>query len=141
MTVLTDEILVGRDALTAEVLDRVAAARHVLLVGPPGVGKSRLLQSVHSVCSGTTLLLDPRTARRRRRLAVRLRTDAFTVFFLRDTAPLGSLLEETLFVLRDRGRLAIHLQAPAGEALADPDDLLERRLASYDENGLARYRA
>ena len=105
--VLTDDIFLGRDDLVAEVVDRVVMHRHVLLTGPPGIGKSRLLKESHAILCGKSFLLDPATAHRRRRLMVTSRGRDLTALWIAEAAPQTDLLVDLIYQLHENALLAI----------------------------------
>ena len=113
-TVLSDPILLGRDDVLVEVIARVRTGRHVLLVGEAGLGKSRLLEEVYAIAQGQTFLLSPESARRKRRLTLGVPEGSFTPFYVRESSPMSSLLDEMMDHLAGLGRLAIPKQDAPG---------------------------
>lgn len=118
VTVLTDPLMLGRDALLAGVVDRVLAGRHVLLTGPPGIGKSRVLRELAAIVEGRTYALAPAAARACRRLTIRVPADALTVLHVEEAAPQSALLEDLMQQLAAVGALAVPLPDQPGEGAA-----------------------
>ena len=120
MSPLTDPIMLGRNDVLTDVIDRMRDGRHTLLLGHPGMGKSRIIEEVYAVMKGRTVLLDPITAKRKRRLNVCMNPDRITPFLIREPAPMSSLVDEMLYALHDRGLLAIPNENPTADEIYLP---------------------
>lgn len=113
---LTDPALVGRGILLADLCHRLQAGRHVLLVGPAGIGKSALLQHLAAIASGTPFPLTPDEARAARRQSATL--TGLTPVLVPDVAPAGRFLETLLQALLSLGALALPGVPPPFRAAA-----------------------
>ncbi|MGB6647107.1 MAG: ATP-binding protein [Bacteroidota bacterium] len=107
--------LIGREEELAELLRNLASGRHTLIVGPKGVGNSRLMAEARAILAGERRHLVGAT-----RTAVSSDT---TVMFVLHTAPMGDLLRELLKGIHNRGDLVLDPPLPDG---ADFDTVRKR---------------
>ena len=115
-TVLTDPIRIGGGVALATLVDRAAQGRHTLLIGPEGVGKSRLLADLAAVAAGRRVLLGPHAQRIARRRTVALPQDpdrAFTVVYVPEAGPHGRLVDALARAFHALGVLALPDVPPA----------------------------
>jgi energy-coupling factor transporter ATP-binding protein EcfA2 len=109
-TVLTDPVRVGNGHLLAELADRAVAGRHTLLIGPEGVGKTRLLEALARVAEGTTVVLDGDAQRRARRATVQMPQQpgrAFTLVYVAEAGPPSRLVGALTDAFHALGVLAL----------------------------------
>ena len=138
-TVLTDPIRIGHDLALVELVDRALAGRHTLLVGPEGVGKTRLLDELAAVVAGRRVLLDPDAQRRARRQAVAMPQDpdgAFTLITVPEAGPQSRLVDALARAFHELGILALpgippELRAGACAEYAWPE--VKKILRTLDE--------
>ena len=118
-TVLTDPVRVGNGHLLAELADRAVAGRHTLLVGPEGVGKTRLLEALARVAEGNTVVLDGDAQRRARRATVAMPQGsgrAFTLVYVAEAGPPSRLVGALTEAFHALGVLALPGIPPAMRA-------------------------
>lgn len=89
---------IGRGEELARLVHRLARGRHMLLVGPKGIGKSRLMREAVSVLSGDRPLITHSGP---------LQKTTRQTIVLTHCAPLGDLLRELLEKLHRHGGLAL----------------------------------
>lgn len=89
---------IGRGAELARLVHCLACGRHTLLVGPKGVGKSRLMREAESILSGRQRLITHRGPLQK--------TTRTTMVFTR-CAPVGELVREMLQHLHSQCALAL----------------------------------
>ena len=118
-TVLTDPVRVGNGHVLAELADRAVAGRHTLLVGPEGVGKTRLLEALARVAEGRTVVLDGQAQRLARRATVQMPQTpgrAFTLVYVAEAGPPGRLVGALADAFHTLGVLALPGIPPAMRA-------------------------
>ncbi len=138
-TVLTDPVRLGNGHVLAELVDRAVLGRHTLLVGPEGVGKSRLLGDLAAVAAGRRIVLDGDAQRRARRATVSMpqaADEAFTVVSVAEAGPHGRLVDTLAQAFHGLGILALPdvplaLRAGACAELAWPE--VRKLLRTVDE--------
>ena len=109
-TVLTDPIRLGNGHVLASLVDRAVFGRHTLLLGPEGVGKTRILEDLAAVVSGRRILLDGDAQRRVRRTTVTMPQgagEAFTLVYVAEAGPHGRLVDSLAQAFHDLGILAL----------------------------------
>ena len=107
-TVLTDPIRLGNGHALAEIVDRAVLGRHTLVVGPEGVGKTRLLEDLAAVVAGRRILLDPSEQRTARRKTVGVpHGEAFTLVYVAEAGPHGRLVDALARSFHELGILAL----------------------------------
>jgi len=109
-TVLTDPIRLGGGDVLAELVDRTKMGRHTLLIGPEGVGKTRLLEDLAAVVAGRRILLGPQEQRAAGRTYVEMPQavgEAYTLVYVAEAAPHGRLVDALAKAFHELGILAL----------------------------------
>lgn len=138
-TVLTDPIRLGNGHVLAELVDRAVLGRHTLLLGPEGVGKTRLLEDLARVTAGHRLLLDGDAQRRARRKHVQMPQrpgEAFTLVYVAEAGPHGRLVDALARAFHELAILALPGVPPdlrAGACAELSWDEVRKALRTVDE--------
>lgn len=99
MDVRFDTILVGRSEELYKLVHNLQRGRHTLLVGPKGIGKSRLMAEARNILTGTTrrIELSPGIlSRLTGKLGFRINPCQYKIMVILHAAPLGDCLKEML---------------------------------------------
>ena len=108
-TVLTDPVRLGNGHVLAALADRALAGRHTLLLGPEGVGKTRLIQDLAAAVAGRPVALDGDAQRRVRRKAVSMPQGdgALALVYVAEAGPPSRLVDGLTRAFHDLGVLAL----------------------------------
>lgn len=130
-----DPVFIGRSALLSELVRSLRRGRHTLLVGPKGIGKTRLMKEAAAVFSGKPLSPDrslsmPQLVRGA--LPLRFIPGQYKVMFISNAAPLGDCLKEMAEKLHGGASLMLD---PSGLAQGDWS-AVKKRLPALGSVGL-----
>jgi energy-coupling factor transporter ATP-binding protein EcfA2 len=93
-----DTTFFGRTDELYQLVKNLQRGRHTLVLGPKGIGKSRLMMEAKAILEGKTKRIDFSAnviAQLTGQLGVRIRPDQYKMLYIEHSAPLGDCLNET----------------------------------------------
>jgi hypothetical protein len=110
-----DSFFVGREEELAELIRSLQRGRHILLTGPKGIGKTRLMREALSIMTGGNRrgrrqmeLFTPRAGE----LSLRVRRTGYRMIFIEHASPMGDCLKEMGELLLSMGLLRLETSGP-----------------------------
>lgn len=92
-----DTTFFGRTDELYQLVKNLQRGRHTLVLGPKGIGKSRLMMEAKAILEGRTKRIDFSAnviAQLTGQLGVRIRPDQYKILYIEHSAPLGDCLNE-----------------------------------------------
>ncbi len=114
MDLRNDTTFFGRTAELYQLVKNLQRGRHTLVLGPKGIGKSRLMIEAKAILEGKTKRIDFSAnvmAQLSGQLGVRIRPDQYKILYVEHTAPLGDCLNELCEKLHQNRDLQIELKS------------------------------
>jgi hypothetical protein len=114
--VRTDKLLIGRSEELYQLVHNIQRGRHTLLVGPKGIGKTRLMGEAMDILCGSTRRIEfapTILSRITGKLGFRLDPDQYKVVMISHAAPLGDFLKEIIQHLHSNGDLMLEPNSPS----------------------------
>jgi energy-coupling factor transporter ATP-binding protein EcfA2 len=108
-----DVTFFGRTDELFQLVKNLQRGRHTLVLGPKGIGKSRLMIEAKAILEGTTKRIDFSAkvmAQRSGQLGVRLRPDQYRILYIEHCAPLGDCLNELCEKLHQNRDLRVDMK-------------------------------
>jgi energy-coupling factor transporter ATP-binding protein EcfA2 len=110
-----DPLFVGRDEELPELVRSLQRGRHVLITGPKGIGKTRLMREALGIMSGENrrgkrqleLFTPPRG-----QLSLKVRRKQYRMMFIEHASPMGDCLKEMAELLLLMGLLRLETSGP-----------------------------
>jgi len=97
MDLRSDTTFFGRTAELYQLVKNLQRGRHTLILGPKGIGKSRLMMEAKAILEGKTKRIDFSAnvmTQLSGQLGVRIRPDQYKILYIEHSAPLGDCLNE-----------------------------------------------
>ncbi|HWP81082.1 MAG TPA: ATP-binding protein [Bacteroidota bacterium] len=97
MDLRNDTTFFGRTDELYQLVKNLQRGRHTLVLGPKGIGKSRLMMEAKAILEGRTKRIDFSAnviAQLTGQLGVRIRPDQYKILYIEHSAPLGDCLNE-----------------------------------------------
>jgi hypothetical protein len=114
MDLRNDITFFGRTDELYQLVKNLQRGRHTLVLGPKGIGKSRLMIEAKAILEGKTKRIDFSAnviAQLTGQLGVRIRPDQYNVLYIEHSAPLGDCLSEICEKLHQNHDLRIELKS------------------------------
>ena len=110
-----DSAFLGRTSELYQLVRNLVRARHTILVGPRGIGKSRLMLEAKAVLEGSSRNLDVVVGLDSGLNGVSLRGGrTYRIIYVMHVSPLGDCLKEMCRLLHQMGELALDLSPEEG---------------------------